>query len=487
MGHSLTRASMRRRARLWTVLAALVALGASSLSCGGGGTIFQEEPDRFAGPSRTAMSPNFLDPYGHYLFVANSQGGTISVLNAQDYRVLSAHTPDVDDYDVIRVGRAPFDLALNPTGDQLFVTDAWEDNVRVVSGWAGRRPDVFDVKVVFDENGNKFLRYEIFVRELETVVRAGEIAIQSYPGPDGFDVPVFITDPDNERVVVLDSESGREIDEVPLPERPTHIAITPRGEWVFVTGESGILYTIDTTPIGLDLSQSVELGGVPGRMTTSVDGDELYVLNEDPPRLDVLALNPARLRDVDVRLQTTPNGMARSSRGAWVYIAGDDGYVYTYDTGSRRLCNSWGGRVFFADEWPYSAPKLERIDVKDCRVLTENWELIYRQQDDEWTVRGSLSGLQLGRAKSDQYYETDDGALGFYIRDDDAHSSDEDAFYFETNVGIEPIRVGLVPDALAVTPYFLDPFYDVVFVTNAGTDNISLFFSEENQRLGAVN
>lgn len=481
MGHSV------KGMTLWLCVAALVFVTAWLAACGGGGRGVVEEQNRFAGPTSMAVASNFLDPYGHYLFVANSQGGTISVINAHSYQVLSAHNNDVDDYDVIRVGRAPHRIALTPAGDRLFVTDAWEDSVRVVSGWAGRRPDIFDVKVVFDADGNKFLRYEIAVKELDTVVRAGEIAIPSYLDPDGLAVPVFVTDPDNNRVIVLDSETGEAYDEIPLPESPTNIAVTPTGNLVFVTGAEGRLYIIDGDDFTLLIDLTLDLGGTLGRMVTSDDGRELYVLNNDPPRLQVIGLNPVRLIKGDVRMQASTNGIARSGRGDWIYVAGDDGYIYVFDPSTRRICNSWGGRVFLDDQWPTSTTRLERIDVKDCRVLTERWEVVFRQFDDEWTVRGTRSGLQVGRARSNQYYVTDDGALGFFIRDDDLRASDEDTFYFETNVGIEPIRVGLVPDDVIATPYFLDPEFDVVYVSNAGTDNLSIFFNEENQRLGAVN
>ncbi len=268
MGHSV------KGMTLWLCVAALVFVTAGLAACGGGGRGVVEEQNRFAGPTSMAVASNFLDPYGHYLFVANSQGGTISVINAHSYQVLSAHTNDVDDYDVIRVGRAPHRIALTPAGDRLFVTDAWEDSVRVVSGWAGRRPDIFDVKVVFDADGNKFLRYEIAVKELDTVVRAGEIAIPSYLDPDGLAVPVFVTDPDNNRVIVLDSETGEAYDEIPLPESPTNIAVTPTGNLVFVTGAEGRLYIIDGDDFTLliDLTLQLRTQGVARRAAVEEAG-----------------------------------------------------------------------------------------------------------------------------------------------------------------------------------------------------------------------
>jgi len=481
MGHSVGK-------RLCALLAAGLAAALLFSACGGGRRGYPEQQDRFAGPTRMALAQNFLDPYGHYLFITNNQGGTISVVNAQHYTVLSSHTNDIDDIDVIRVGRAPFDLALNPAGDRLFVTDAWLDNVRVVSGWAGRRPDVFNVHVDLDEANRKILEYDIEVTELDLAVRAGELAIQSLPAADREFLPLFVTDPDNMRVVVVNAETGEETDEIILPEEPARIAITPSGDLLFLTTTEGNLLFADAGGADLLPDWTLELGGVPGAIAVNADQNELYVLNADPPELHLVRLTvPPRLLDTDISIPASPNGLAATKNGEHVYVAADDGYVYVFDTETQRFCNSWGGRVFFTDEWPPSNPGLERIEVEDCLVWTEQWEIIYHMDIDEWTVRGTRSGLQAGRAKSNQYYVTDHGELGFFIRENEFHASDQDTFYFETDVGISPLRVGLVPDSLVVSRYYLNPEFDVLFTSNTGSHSLSILFSEDQQRLGIIN
>lgn len=444
--------------------------------------------NRFAGPTRMAIAQNFLDPYGPLLFVANNAGGTITVINAKKYIVLSAHASNEDDLDVVRVGRAPYDVALTPDGTRLFVTDAWLDHVRTVEGWAGRRPDVFDAYVEIDPEGVPLLKYDIAIRDVPLMVRAGEIAIQSAPAPDGRSVPVYVTDPDNDRVAVIDSATGEIYDEAILPGAPTHIAITRAGDRLFITGRDGELWFIDGTSNTLLAGETIGLGGDPGRMTVSKPEDELYIVNADPPQIHIVSLSrPPRLLDNEVLFPTSPNNLASANDGRYVYVSGDDGYIYVFDTDTRRICDSWGGRVFFTDFWPVSNPALERIEVKDCAVRSEQWELVYHIEEDEWTVNGTQSGLQSGRAKSNQFYRTDDGALGFFIRENDLHSSDGDTIYFETSVGIAPIRVGLVPNALAVIPYYLNPIEDIIFIANTGSHNLSILFTEEFKRIGVIN
>ncbi|MBZ0272575.1 YncE family protein [bacterium] len=476
MGHPVTRA-----------LSGLLALAVWAVAgCGGGSRGIAGVQERFAGPTRVAVQPNVLDPYGHYLFIANNQGGTITVVNAKKYTVLSAHTNEVDDTDVVRVGRAPYDIALTPAGDRLFVTDTWRDNVRVVSGWAGRRPDVFDVKVVFDDEGRRGLRYDIRVDELPLVVRAGEIELPARLPEEGEPLRAFVTDPDGARLFVLDADAGEVIGEAALSGTPAGLALSDAGDRVFVTTREGdLLFVNPDTPAQI-VNATIELGGAPGAMAIGREQSELYVLNNDPPRVHVVRLGARPEVVEEVELPSAPNSLARTGDGRDVWISANDGFVYVLDTDTRRICNSWGGRVFFDDEWPPSNPALERIEVRDCLVATERWVLTYHLPEDEWTVRGTQSGLQIARAQSDQFYVTDGGELGFSIRENEYHASDGDTFYFESNVGVAPIRVGLVPDGIAMTPFYKNADFDIVFIANTGTHNLSILYTEEIQRIGVI-
>jgi DNA-binding beta-propeller fold protein YncE len=490
MGYSLSRqrrAIGRSMAVAWFLII-MIAGGLAVLTCSGGGTSFSGSQDRFAGPTNLAIAQNFLDPYGHYLFVANSQGGTITVINAQRNSVLSSHTNDIDDTDVIRVGRAPYDLALTPEGDKLFVSDAWLDNVRVVTGWAGRTPGVFDVLVEFDGNGQRSLRYDIEVEELDVVVRAGDIVIQSQPARTGASVPVFVADRDNLSIHVLDSLTGLQFDQIDLGEEPVKLLVTADGSRLFVaTSEARILF-IDAHSMTLLSDQTVDIGGKITGMILDVAEQALYAVNADPPELHVITLEGAPLLlDTDIPIPGAPTGIARTNDGENLYVGSSNGYLYTYDIDTMRICNSWGGRVFFRDQWPPSDTKLERIEIKDCRVRNEQWEVVYHEDADEWTIRGGRSSLQEGRAISNQYYQTDNGAIGFFIRDDENHASDGDTFYFEVDVGVAPIPVGLIPGDIASTPYYLDPTYDILFVSNSGSHNLSTVFTYENTLLGSIN
>jgi len=129
---------------------------------------------------------------------------------------------------------------------------------------------------------------------------------------------------------------------------------------------------------------------------------------------------------------------------------------------------------------------LTDVEVFDCITRDEFWYVEYQKRTDDWKVTGSKSLTQSTRAKTNQYYLSDDGFIGFRILPGARNPSDGDFFYFETEAGFYPVRVGLVPDGVATVPYWKDTQYDLIFVANTGTHNLSIIFSDQYVSLGSV-
>ncbi|MCZ7584688.1 MAG: hypothetical protein M5R36_15875 [Deltaproteobacteria bacterium] len=477
MGHPLTRA----------LLAAVLGVGLIA-GCGGGGRATAKLHKHFAGPTRMALQPNFLDPYGHYLFVINNQGGTITVVNAQKYTVLSSHTEDVNDTDVVRVGRAPYDLAMTPAGDRLYVTDTWEDRVRMVSGWAGRRPDVWDVANAFDEQGREYLKYDIKTTELDLMVRAGELAIQSELPDEDDGLFVYITDPDNQRIVVLDAATDTEANEIPLPAEPARIAISSDGDRLFISTATGELLFADARTGDLLPDDTLTLGGhagtdgdfagrrrtLRGQRGTAVLAGRAADGSTVPDRRRRAA---PRLAQRIVAHEKRPPRVRRGGRRFRLRVRYENAPHLQFGGGARLFLR----RVAALESGP-GTDRRERLPRPD-RAVGDHLPRRKRRMDRARNqfrpaarAREKRSVLRHGRRRA-----------RLFIRENEFHASDGDTFYFETDVGIPPLRVGLVPDAVVATPYYLNPRFDVVFVANSGSHNLSILFSEEQQRLGIIN
>ena len=78
-------------------------------------------------------------------------------------------------------------------------------------------------------------------------------------------------------------------------------------------------------------------------------------------------------------------------------------------------------------------------------LLAESWTLTFDGTEGNWTVEGSLSGLQNNRAWEDTRYVSDDGALSFTILAGSLPSTDSDTFSFSTTNGLLQIGSYLDP------------------------------------------
>lgn len=80
----------------------------------------------------------------------------------------------------------------------------------------------------------------------------------------------------------------------------------------------------------------------------------------------------------------------------------------------------------------------EQIAVSACGGVArgETWTITYESAAVSWSVVGSLSGEQLGRAYSDQRYVSDNGGISFLIASGSAPATDGDRFIFNVDRGL---------------------------------------------------
>lgn len=66
------------------------------------------------------------------------------------------------------------------------------------------------------------------------------------------------------------------------------------------------------------------------------------------------------------------------------------------------------------------------VQVNPCAGVAaqETWVLLFDRNQQAWVVEGTLSGVQVGLAREDQRYVTDDGAVSFLVRS--GHEATED-------------------------------------------------------------
>ncbi|MHA1569350.1 MAG: YncE family protein [Alphaproteobacteria bacterium] len=442
-------------------------------SCGGGGYDAGEIYINFFGPTEMAVEPFPLKEDGAYLYVINAAGGSLSIMNTFGFDIIKKHEMDVYSDNALWLGNAPVDLAITPTGQLLYVTDAWNDAVRTVDT-ADPYP-IAELDLVLEGAHVSIVPVSIDLQTYDPVV------------PAAWDErhEVWFSDPVANRLLVWDHRAAAIADEVALPATPIDLQVSRDGERVFIVCLDGALRVVEAATRTL-LDITVDLGGYPRRVVESREGDLLFVLNIDPPELQIVETATWEQTDDEITFPMAINGMAISTDGRLGFITSDDGFVYYFFVKARRACGSSAEPAYFYDYGPQSNPTIEQVDTTDCVTRDETWMVTYDHDLGAWEVSGSRSGRQFNLAYTGQAYISDQGHVSFLIREGRYKVSDEDRFRFRTRVGVAPITVGTIPVGVAVTPYTEELAEDLVFVANSGSHTISRLYTGADENLGAI-
>lgn len=443
-------------------------------SCGGGGYQAPETVYHFFGPTEFAIDTDPLGTDGAYLYVINSAGGSLSILNTFGFDIVKTHNDDDPyDEDTLWLGKAPLDIAITPNGETLYITDAWNDVVRTM------------------ETSEPYV-----VQKTDLLLNAARISIVPVTiDPETYEptVPqawkdrheVWFSEPAENRLLVWNHLSGEVEDEIALAAEPYDIQVSRDGDQVYLVCRDGILRVVDAATRTL-LDIEVDLGGRPRRVVEGHKGNLLYVLNVDPPELHIIDKSTWLETDDEITFTWAINDMALSTDGRLGFISSDDGYLYYFFIRERRACGSSADRPYFYDKGSLSNPTMERIDTTDCITRDEIWTVTYQQEYGAWLVRGEHTGLQAGLVFTDQAYISDRGHVSFIIHEGPYHVSDGDHFKFRTRVGVTPIPVGALPVGVVTTPYQSEIEEDLVFIANSGSHTISRVYTGEDENLGAI-
>jgi len=442
-------------------LLSLLVTGLVHLDCGGGDNDYSDEQN-FYGPTKMAVEPFPYKEDSPYLYVLNSWGGNLSIVRvSSDYDIVKRYQDDrFDDPDALWVGRAPLDLAITPDGALLYITDANRDYVYTMETQDPWSRSTIPVEL-------KAANVSIVPARIDPVTLDSTL-------PEAWSArhEVWLTDPENSRLLVWDHQAKDLAGEVALPGVPVELRVSRDGESVFVTAEDATLYVVDAAARTL-APASVYLGGRPHRLAESMDGLELYVLDRDPARLRIIDTVAWQALEKEISFPSALNDITISTEGDLGFIVADNGMLYYFYCASHRVCGSQASRPIFYDHGIVSDPALTDVETTDCVTKEEDWTITYRQALDAWEVEGSSSGLQYTLAYTDQAYASDRGGLKFTIRANERHPSDGDNFRLSTDVGQAPIPVGTSPQGVLASPIIDEEGEDRVFVSNTGTDSIS--------------
>jgi DNA-binding beta-propeller fold protein YncE len=410
----------------------------------------------FYGPTRLAAQPSTTNTVtGPLVYAINSFGGNVTVLTAESDKIISSAHRVPYQPNTVWVGLAPYDIAITPDGSEIYVTDANLAPIRLI-----QPPVPFAV--------TKLL---LALREARVSVAPASIDAASFTAtvPPAWTAKpeVWFTDPDGSELVTWDNVKNELSGQVALPSAPVGLLVSRDGTLAYVTGADATVRVVDTATHTV-LDDSLYLGGNPDRMVESVAGDVLYVLNRDPVQLHIIDLaNWTQTADL-FTWEAPLNDMILTTDGKVGFITSDDGNLYYFYPDQNRACVASYYQPVFFDQDPFSNPTMTNIVVTDCLTRNEIWTIVYDQINDDWTVNGTVSGLQANLAYTGQAYISDKGQLKFLIVAGTFHESEGDTFRLQTTEQQAPIPVGLLPQGLLVTPSRHVPGLDWIFVADTG-------------------
>jgi YVTN family beta-propeller protein len=325
--------------------------------------------------ARTEQPRAPLVPPGERVFVSNEIAGTVSVIDAENDRVVGA----------IHVGKRPRGLRLSPDGKLLYVAlsgsprggpgvdesklpppDRAADGIGVVDVESlrllrtlksGPDPECFDIS----PDGQRILVSNEDSARVSLIDLSGTNTAASFPvggEPEGVAIRPdgkigYVTSEAMHRVDVIDLESHQVVASIPSARRPRTVLFTRDGSRAFVTGELGKAVDVMDGITHQSIGQ-IAVGGpepaLPMGLALAPDERSLYVTTGRGGAVAVIDVALRSVRRIIEGVGARPWGIGVTRDGKKIYTANgssNDVSVIDMESGTivRRLntgASPWG-------------------------------------------------------------------------------------------------------------------------------------------------
>jgi YVTN family beta-propeller protein len=278
-----------------------------------------------------------LSPDGGRAYLANPNGFSVSVVDTAS-GVVTATSSLAD----------PADVVVNPDGKTVYATNFFESSVSVldaatgaVTGTIGGLDLPFAIAVstlgdrvyVADLNGGVSVLNPV-TKEVITTIDVGTPAGQAGAGASNVVTspysaqPVYAVSHDGGFVSVISPGTNKVTKTLELSGRPDGLAISPQGDYLYVTSEQSNAVWVFHNPGSANPTLTTLTGfDAPSGVAVSPDGKRLYVTNSAAGTMSVLSVGPTGTNSVIQTLEVgaNPPDVAVSPDGTRVFIANDSG------------------------------------------------------------------------------------------------------------------------------------------------------------------
>jgi len=241
-------------------------------------------------PVIVGYGPTHMTVSGDRLYVANTVGNNVAVLDANTGAVLAT----------VPVGLRPSQLAVSPDGGTLYVANQGSNAVSAYNTATGA--SLANIPVAAPQG----------------------LAVS----PDG--TRLYVSSIATNRVSVINTATGATLASIATGVTPVGIAVNEDGSRVYVANRgSGTVSTINTATnrvIG-----TVTVGTLPQQVALSADGTRLYVTNTGSGTVSVVDTTTSTAITT-VEVGPSPNGITLSGDGSLAYVVNGDNTMSVIDT-----------------------------------------------------------------------------------------------------------------------------------------------------------
>lgn len=154
-------------------------------------------------------------------------------------------------------------------------------------------------------------------------------------------------------------------------------------------------------------------------------------------------------------------------------VANTNGYIdfvnIDYGCNIPAIPSTHTGVVLTSTVRSSGLPSLQAITTNDCTTQSETWSVVYDAANKNYTVQGTLSGLQPSSAINGAFFDAANDRVSFYINPGTSGLNNNDMFTFNT-VAAQQIKtllgIGLPQQVI------IDPVSNQAYVTDVLTNSV---------------
>ena len=154
-------------------------------------------------------------------------------------------------------------------------------------------------------------------------------------------------------------------------------------------------------------------------------------------------------------------------------VANTNGYIdfvnIDYGCNIPAIPSTHTGVVLTSTVRSSGLPSLQAITTNDCTTQSETWSVLYNATNKDYTVQGTVSGLQPSSAVNGAFFDAANDRVSFYINPGTTGLNNNDMFTFNT-VAAQQIKtllgIGLPQQVI------IDPVSNQAYVTDVLTNSV---------------